>query len=88
MANRTEPNPDLLLRPYVRNAAAGVPSATEAISRTIRTDAPLPDSVTEEELRLHAAEVELRPMRDRVRNLEQALRAAGRVLAPYSGGSR
>ena len=87
MANRTEPNPDLLLRPYVRNAAAGVPSATEAISRTIRTDVPLPDSVTEEELRLHAAEVELRAMRDRVRHLEQALHCVAKVVKPYAGGN-
>ena len=39
---------------------------------------PLPDSVTEEELRLHAAEVELREMRDRVQHFEQALRAVNR----------
>ena len=89
MANPTLPNPDLLLRRYVRTEPTlPTPSATDVISRTVRTDVPLPDSVTEEELRLHAAEVELRAMRDRVRNLEQALRAAGRVLAPYSGGSR
>jgi hypothetical protein len=42
--------------------------------------------VTEEELLLHAAEVELRQMRDRVRHLEQALRTAGRVLQPYLTG--
>ena len=60
-----------------------VPDPHATISRVIRTDVPLPDTVTEEELRLHAAEVELRQMRDRVRHLEQALRAAGRVLQPY-----
>jgi hypothetical protein len=56
-------------------------------SRVVRTDVPLPDTVTEEELRLHAAEVELRQMRDRIRHLEQALRAAGRVLQPYLAGT-
>ena len=57
------------------------PSQTDVIARVIRTDVELPDTVTEEELRLHAAEVELRQMRDRVRQLEQALRTAGKVLA-------
>ena len=57
------------------------------IARVVRTDVELPDTVTEEELRLHAAEVELRQMRGRVRHLEQALRTAGKVLAPYMGGT-
>ena len=64
------------------------PSQTDVIARVVRTDVELPDTVTEEELRPHAAEVELRQMRDRVRHLEQALRAAGRVLQPYLGGGR
>jgi hypothetical protein len=62
--------------------------STNVVDRVIRTDVPLPDSVTEEALQLHAAEVELRQMRDRVRHLEQALRAAGRVLQPYLGNGR
>ena len=62
-------------------------SATDVISRTVRTDVPLPDSVTEEELRLHAAEVELRAMRDRVRHLEQALHCVAKVVKPYAGGN-
>jgi hypothetical protein len=50
---------------------------------------PLPEEVTETDLRAHAAEVELRVMRDRVRHLEQALRTAGKVLAPsVNGGGR
>ena len=64
------------------------PDPSAVISRAVRTDVPLPDSVTEEELRLHAAEVELREMRDRVRHFEQALRAAGLVLQPYLGNGR
>jgi hypothetical protein len=63
------------------------PSQTDVIARVIRTDVELPDAVTEEELRQHAAEVELRQMRDRIRHLEQALRAAGRVLQPYLAGN-
>jgi hypothetical protein len=63
------------------------PSQTDVIARVIRTDVELPDTVTEEELRQHAAEVELRQMRDRIRHLEQALRAAGRVLQPYLAGN-
>jgi hypothetical protein len=62
------------------------PSQTDVIARVIRTDVELPDTVTEEELRQHAAEVELRQMRDR-RHLEQALRTAGRVLQPYLAGN-
>ena len=42
------------------------PSQTDVIARVIRTDVELPDTVTEEELRQHAAEVELRQMRDRI----------------------
>jgi hypothetical protein len=87
MANRTEPNPDVLLAGYVRHAAKAADDASAAISRTIRTDVELPDSVTEETLQLHAAEAELRQMRDRVRHLEQALRTAGRVLQPYLAGN-
>ena len=60
------------------------PSNSLAVkSRTVRTDVPLPDSVTEEELRLHAAE----ELRDRVGHLERALKAAGQVLQPYLGGN-
>ena len=62
------------------------PSQTDVIARVIRTDVELPDTVTEEELRQHAAEVELRQMRDRIRHLEQALRTAGRVLQPCLAG--
>lgn len=88
MANPTLLNPDLLLRRYVRTEPTlPTPSATDVISRTVRTDVPLPDSVTEEELRLHAAEVELRAMRDRVRHLEQALHCVAKVVKPYAGGN-
>jgi hypothetical protein len=57
------------------------------ISRTVRSDTELPPDVSEEALHLFEAQRELRAMRDRVRHLEQALRAAGRVLAPYAGGN-
>jgi hypothetical protein len=84
-----EPNPDAPLAPFVRHAAKGAaaPDASAAISRTVRTDVPLPDDITEEQLRAHGLEVELRVMRDRVRHLEQVLRAAGRVLQPYLAGN-
>ena len=89
---RFESNPDAILTSIARRAAeAPLPSRPPAdpladIGRTIRNDVPLPESVTETDLRAHAAEVELRAMRDRVKHLEQALRAAGRVLQPYLGG--
>jgi hypothetical protein len=57
------------------------------IRRVIRTDTPLPETVTETDLQAHALETELRAMRDRMRHLEQDLRAAGRVLQPYLAGN-
>ena len=59
------------------------PDPSAAISVTIRSDRPLPDSVDEAALREHALETELQHMRTRVRHLEQALKTAGRVLQPY-----
>jgi hypothetical protein len=64
------------------------PNPDDLIRRCIRTDVPLPETVTETDLHAHALEVELRAMRDRVRHLEQALRTAGRVLQPYLGNGR
>jgi hypothetical protein len=64
------------------------PSQTDVIARVIRTDVELPDTVTEEELRQHAAEVELRQMRDRIRHLEQALRTAGSPTWRATAGSQ
>jgi hypothetical protein len=64
------------------------PSRSEVIvARVVRGDEPLPDSVTEEELRLHAAEVELRQLRAKVRTLEGVVRTCTRVLAPYVAGT-
>jgi hypothetical protein len=63
------------------------PDPLAVISRVVRTDVELPDSVTEEALQLHAAEAELREARARVRHLEQALKTAGRVLQPYLAGN-
>jgi hypothetical protein len=57
------------------------PDSSAIISRVVRTDVSLPDDITEVELRQYALETELRQMRDRVRHVEQALRAAG--LQPY-----
>jgi hypothetical protein len=54
----------------LREIPMSTPSQTDVIARVVRTDVELPDTVTEEELRPHAAEVELRQMRDRVRHLE------------------
>jgi hypothetical protein len=87
MSRQPDFNPDILLAGYVRHAAKAADDASAVISRTIRDDRPLPQEVTETDLRAHAAEVELRAMRDRVRHLEQALRAAGRVLQPYLAGN-
>jgi hypothetical protein len=42
------------------------PNPDDLIRRAIRTDVPLPESVTETDLQAHALEVELRQMRDRI----------------------
>ena len=83
-----DPSPDVILANVARRAAeAPLPSPSADISRTIRGDVPLPESVTVTDLQAHALEAELRQMRDRVRHLESALRAAGRVLQPYLAGN-
>ena len=41
------------------------PNPNNLIRRAIRTDVPLPESVTETDLAAHALEAELRAMRDR-----------------------
>jgi hypothetical protein len=85
---RTDPNPDWLLRGVARRAAsAPTPTASDLISSTVRGDQPLPQEVTETDLAAHAAAVELREARARIRHLEQGLRTAGKVLAPYMGGN-
>jgi hypothetical protein len=63
------------------------PDPSAIISRVVRTDVELPADITEEQLRTHGLEVELRHAQDRIRHLEQALKTAGRVLQPYLAGN-
>jgi hypothetical protein len=80
MANFTLPNPNDLIRRAVRpEPPLPTPSQTDVIARVVRTDVPLPDTVTEEELRLHAAEVELRQLRAEVKALRGAIKTTARV---------
>jgi hypothetical protein len=53
-------------------------------SEVIRSDREPPDDISEAECRL---ERELREAQARIRHLEQALKAAGRVLQPYLAGN-
>ena len=56
------PNPADVIHYVTRtDTSLPTPSATDVISRT-----PLPDTATEEELRLHAAEIELRQAEARI----------------------
>jgi hypothetical protein len=57
-------------------------------ARVVRTDVELPDTVTEEELRLHAAEVELRQLRAEVQALRGAIKTSVGVLRPYTPDGR
>jgi hypothetical protein len=78
MSRTSDCNPDILLAGYVRrtaSVAAPDPPAAEV------GDASAAD------LAVYEVRGELRRAQARIRHLEQALRAAGRVLAPYVGGN-
>jgi hypothetical protein len=70
------PSPDLMLARYVRRAAA---SAAVPDPQADVDGGDVPPAVYELRDELKAAQA-------RVKHLEQALRAAGRVLQPYLGG--
>jgi hypothetical protein len=82
-------NPDVLLSPIVRRAAAGVPSPTADLDAARRgnTTVPIAD-LSAGDLQVMEMRRELQQARDRMRHLEQALRTAGRVLQPYLGNGR
>jgi hypothetical protein len=48
---------------------------------------PLPDDISETELKQYALEHELRAAPDRIRALEGAIKTTAKVLAPYAGGN-
>jgi hypothetical protein len=57
------------------------------LSDVLRAAHPSVPDVSEEALRPHEVQVELQQLRARVQALEQAIRAAGRVLQPYLAGN-
>jgi hypothetical protein len=79
----TYPNPDVYLR-----TALSVPSASAVLDAARRGsgNADVGD-LTAGDLQLLEARRELQAAQARLRHLEQALRAAGRVLAPYLAGN-
>ena len=64
------------------------PSPSDVISRSVRTDVPLPEDVSELELVQYRLEQELRAARARIRALEGTLRVVSKTVAPYAGGGR
>ena len=77
------PNPDVYLR-----TALSVPSPTAVLDSARRGSNADVGDLTTGDLQLLEARRELQAAQARLRHLEQALRAAGRVLAPYVGNGR
>ena len=48
---------------------------------------PLPDDISEVELRQYALETELRQAQARIRALEGTLHCVAKVVKPYAGGN-
>ena len=87
------PNPNTVLTEVARRAARSVPdplAPDPAISAALRANASnhvAPD-LSEADWKLYQTQTELAAMRARVKRLESALRAAGKVLAPCASNGR
>jgi phage portal protein BeeE len=84
-------NPDTVLREVARRAAEAADADAQRVLDAGRRGTGRVDvgELTAGDLQLLEARRELQAARDRMRHLEQALRAAGRVLQPYlAGGGR
>jgi hypothetical protein len=80
------PDPEVTLREAARRAAARADAELDAARRGSGNTHI--GELTTGDLQLLEARRELQQARDRMRHLEQALRAAGRVLQPYLGNGR
>ena len=70
-------------RDLIRRAANTIPTASDRISRSIRTDVPLDSDISEVELVQYRLERELRDAQARIRALEGTLHCVAKVVKPY-----
>ena len=70
-------------RDLIRRAANTIPTASDRISRSIRTDVPLNYDISEVELVQYRLERELRDAQAHIPALEGTLHCVAKVVKPY-----